>query len=152
VDVHHRQGYLASDTKVYTPIQRRDALSEAVQNPLDSTELGLRASATPNPGKPGFYNLAVTLNVNELHLEHVKSRWVGLIDLGMHFSLSLDFKGTYEGILISFTEDRLRETLRDGFVLRRQIDSGGARGELRVVVQDRSTGSIGSIRVPIGTE
>ena len=47
---------------------------------------------------------------------------------------------------------QVRETLRDGFMLRRQIDSGGARGELRVVVQDHSTGSIGSIRVPIGTE
>ena len=152
VDVHHRKGYLASDTKVYTPIQRREALSEAVQNPLDSTELGLRASAAPISGKPGVYQLAVTLNVNELHLEHIKNRWIGAIDLAMHFSLALDFKGTYEGIIISFTEDRLRETLRDGFMLRRQIDSGGARGELRVVVQDHSTGSIGSIRVPIGTE
>jgi hypothetical protein len=107
---------------------------------------------TPISGKPGFYNLAVTLNINELHLEHPKNRWIGLIDFGTHFSLALDFKGTYEGILISLTEDRLRETLRDGFVMRRQIDSGGQRGELRVVVQDRSTGSIGSIRVPIGTE
>jgi VWFA-related protein len=152
LDVHHRQGYLASDTTVYTPIQRREALSEAVQNPLDSTELGLRASAIPIPGRPGVYQLALELNVNELHLEHLKDRWIGAIDFATHFSLALDFKGTHEGILISLTEDRLRETLRDGLVMRRQIDSGGARGELRVVVQDHSTGSIGSIRVPIGTE
>jgi VWFA-related protein len=152
LEVHYRQGYLASDTKVYTPRQRREAMTDAIQNPLDSTELGLRATTTALTGQPGVYRLAVTLNVNELHLEHVKNRWVGDIDFGTHFSLALDFKGTYETIRLSFTEDRLRETLKDGFVLRRNIDSGGQSGELRVVVQDRSTGSIGSVRIPIGTE
>jgi len=152
LEVHHRQGYLASDTKVYTPRQRREAMTDAIQNPLDSTELGLRATATAVSGKPGVYRLAVTLGVNELHLEHVKNRWVGDIDFGTHFSLALDFKGSYETIRLSLTEDRLRETLKNGFVLRRDIDSGGQSGELRVVVQDRSTGSIGSIRVPIGTD
>jgi len=150
--VHHRKGYLAADTKVYTPRQRREAMNEAVQNPLDSTELGLRASATPISGRPGVYWLAVTLSVNELHLEHQKDRWVGTIDFGTHYSLALDFKGTYETIRISLTEERLRETLRDGFVLEREIDSRGSVGELRIVVQDRSTGSIGSVRVPIGSE
>ena len=152
IDVHHRQGYLASDTKVYTPRQRREAMTDAVQNPLDSTELGLRASATAVPGRPGVYQLAVTLNVNELRLEHQKDRWIGNIDFGTHFSLALDFKGTYETIRLSLTEERLRETLKDGFVMRREIDSDGQSGELRVVVQDRATGSIGSVRVPIGAE
>ena len=151
VEVHHRKGYLAADTKVYTPIQRREAMNEAVQNPLDSTELGLRASATPISGRPSVYWLAVRLSVNELHLEHQKDRWVGTIDFGTHYSLALDFKGTYETIRISLTEERLRETLRDGFVLEREIDSSGSVGELRIVVQDRSTGSIGSVRVPIGS-
>jgi len=150
VEVHHRQGYLADDTKIYTPRQRREAMTDAIQNPLDSTELGLRASIAPISGRPGFYKLALTLNVNELHLEHVKDRWIGNIDFGTHFSQALDFKGSYETIRISLTEDRLRQTLQDGFVFRREISS--QPGELRVVVQDRSTGSIGSVRVPLGTE
>ncbi len=152
VEVHYRQGYLASDTKVYTPRQRREAMTDAVQNPLDSTELGLRASTTAVAGRPGVYQLAVTLNVSELHLEHVKDRWIGAIDFGTHFSQALDFRGTLETIRVSLTEDRLRETLDKGFVLRRELDSGGETGELRIVVQDRATGSIGSVRVPIGTE
>jgi VWFA-related protein len=151
IEVHHRQGYLASDTKVYTPRQRREAMTDAVQNPLDSTELGMRASTTPVPGQPGVYQLTVTLNVNELHLEHQKDRWIGNIDFGTHFSLALDFRGTYETIRLSFTEARLREALKDGFVMRRDINSFGQSGVLRVVVQDRGTGSIGSVRVPIGT-
>jgi hypothetical protein len=150
VEVHHRQGYLADDTKIYTPRQRREAMTDAIQNPLDSTELGLRASIAPISSRPGSYKLALTLNVNELHLEHVKNRWVGDIDFGTHFSQALDFKGSYETIRISLTEDRLRQTLKDGFVFRREINS--QPGELRVVVQDRSTGSIGSVRIPLGTE
>ena len=149
VEVHHRQGYLADDTKIFTPRERREAMTNAVQNPLDSTELGLRASIAAIAGRPGFYELAVTLNVNELHLEHIKNRWVGNIDFGTHHSLALDFKGSYETIVISLTEDRLRQTLKDGFVFRRPMSS--QPGELRVVIQDRSTGYIGSVRVPIGT-
>ncbi len=155
VEIHHRQGYLADDTKIFTPKQRREAMTDAVQNPLDSTELGLRASVAAISGRPGIYELSVTLNINELHLEHVKDRWIGDIDFGTHFSPAQDFKGTYETIRISLTEDRLRQTLQNGFVLRRAIDSGGLPGELRVVVQDRSTGTIGSVRIPItpvGTE
>jgi VWFA-related protein len=152
VEVHHRQGYLADDTKIFTPLQRREAMTDAIQNPLDSTELGLRASIAEVSGRPGVHRLAVTLGVNELHLEHVKNRWVGDIDFGTHFSQSADFKGSYETIHLSFTEDRLRQTLQNGFVLRRDVDFGGRSGELRVVIQDRSTGSIGSVRVPIGTE
>ncbi|MGH9648372.1 MAG: VWA domain-containing protein, partial [Bryobacteraceae bacterium] len=150
VEVHHRQGYLADDTKIFTPRQRREAMTDAIQNPLDSTELGLRATIAAISGRPGFYKLELTLNVNELHLEHIKNRWVGEIDFGTHFSQALDFKGTYETIRLSLTEDRLRQTLKDGFVFRREINS--EPGELRVVVQDRSTGSIGSVRIPIGTQ
>jgi VWFA-related protein len=152
VEVHHRQGYLADDTKIYTPKQRREAMTDAVQNPLDSTELGLRASIGAISGRPGIYALDVTLSVNELHLEHIKDHWVGQIDFGTHFSPAVDYKGTYETIRINLTEARLRETLQNGFVLRRAIDSGGLPGELRVVVQDRSTGSIGSVRIPIKTD
>jgi VWFA-related protein len=152
LDVHHRQGYLAADTKVFTPKQRRGAISDAVENPLDATELGLRASAVPLKGRPGFYTLELTLAVNELHLDHQKDRWIGAIDFGTHFSTSPTLRGTLETIRISLTEARLRETLKNGFVLRREVDSGGETGELRIVVQDRSTGSIGSVRVPIGTD
>ena len=150
VEVHHRQGYLADDTKIFTPRQRREAMTDAIQNPLDSTELGLRASIAAISGRPGIYKLALTLNVNELHLEHIKNRWIGDIDFGTHFSQALDFKGSYETIRISLTEDRLRQTLKDGFVFRREISS--QPGELRVVVQDRSTGTIGSVRIPLGPE
>ena len=152
VEVHHRQGYLADDTKIFTPRQRRDAMTDAIQNPLDSTELGLRASVKALPGRAGVYNLAVTLNVNELHLEHVKNRWIGDIAFGTHSSLALDFKGSYETLRINLTEARLRETLQKGFVLRRDVNFVGQSGELRVVVQDQSTGSIGSVRVPIGIQ
>ena len=53
VEVHHRQGYLADDTKIFSPRQRREAMTDAIQNPLDSTELGLRASIAAISGLPG---------------------------------------------------------------------------------------------------
>ncbi len=150
VEVHHRQGYLALDTRLTTVRERRDGVNNAVQNPLDATELGLRASALPLAGHPGAYELEVRLNVNELHLDHVKDRWIGSISYGTHFSPSPTLTGTLETVRISLTEDRLRETLNNGFLLRRVINAEGANGELRIVVQDRASGYIGSVRIPIG--
>ena len=68
------------------------------------------------------------------------------------WSVHKTLRGTLETIRISLTEERLRETLAKGFVLRRELDAGSETGDLRIVVQDRATGSIGSVRVPIGME
>ena len=140
VEVRHRDGYYASDEKVANPVNRRESINAIYGNPLDATQIGLRGSATPVPDKPGIYRLEITVNASELHLEHVKDRWLASIAFGTLFSPSESTQGSLETIRLNLTEDRLRKALENGYVFSREISAGGLNGELRVVVQDRATG------------
>ena len=57
-------------------------------------------------------------------------------------------KGTLETIRLSLTEDRLRAALKDGYVLRRKVVMGDRTANLRVAIEDTSTGIVGSVSVP----
>jgi VWFA-related protein len=149
-DVRHRQGYFALDAKAAASGQWRDVLNELMQNPLEATKLGLRASATPVANKPGIYSLEVAVDLKDLHLEHRKDRWVAMLAFATQLSPSPSNKGSVETMQVSLTEDRLRAALRDGYVFRRTMAAGDLTGELRVVVEDPTSQAVGSVSVPVG--
>jgi VWFA-related protein len=150
VELRHRKGYVASELKPPTDKQRQVSLNETFLNPLEETSLGLAALAQPDPAKPGAYLLDLSLNVNELHLERENNRWVALLAIATQFPPKKRPNGTLETIKLTLTEDRLKQALRDGYIIRRPYLAGDLKGDLRVVLQDRVTGLAGSVRVPIG--
>jgi hypothetical protein len=124
-----------------------------MQNPLEATRLGLRASITPLKDTAvkdttDLYELELTLDLGGLHLEHQKNRWVGSIAYGTLLTPSDSTKGTLETIRLSLTEDRLRAALKDGYVLRRKVVMGDRTGNLRVSIEDTATGVVGSVTIP----
>jgi VWFA-related protein len=148
-DFGARKGYFALDAKNAVNGHWRERLTESMQNPLEATQLGLRASVSPAKGESGIYNLDITLDFEGLHLEHDQNgRWSAAIAFGTLFSPSESTKGTLETIRLSLTEDRLRAALENGYVLRRKVDVGDRTGSLRVVIEDAATGTIGSVSVP----
>ena len=147
-DVRARKGYFALDAKNSANGHWRERLNESMENPLEATQLGLRASATPVKGADGVYELEITLDLDGLHLDHQKDRWVASIAFGTLSSPSESTKGTLETIRLSLTEDRLRAALKDGYVLRRKVVIGDRAANLRVVIEDASTGIVGSVSVP----
>jgi VWFA-related protein len=163
-DVRARKGYFALDAKSSANGHWQERLIESMQNPLEATQLGLRASAAPVEGSPGMYNLEITLDLEGLHLERAQNgRWNGAIALGMRFSPAESTKGSLETIGLSLTEDRLKAALKDGYVLRRKVVAGDRTplssapggqsvtvGYLRIVIEDPATGEIGSVSVPFG--
>lgn len=150
-DVRSRKGYFAIDAKNSNNGRWRDRLNETMLNPLEATQLGLRASAIPVTGSPGIYQMSLTLDLDGLHLERAADgRWVAAIALGTLFGPSESSKGSLETIRISLTEAKLRAALQNGYELRRKVVAGPAKGELHVVVEDAATGALGSVRVPLG--
>jgi VWFA-related protein len=150
VEVRHRQGYFASNSRPPDSKQRKASLNEAFLDPLESTAIGLTGSATPVAGKSGTHLLELLLNLNELHLEPEKGRWVALIAIATQFPVKKPPNGTLEEIKITLTEERLKEALRDGYSMKREFSAGGLVGNLRIVLQDRITGQAGSVTVAIG--
>jgi len=149
VDLRHRKGYFATDLKQPTEKQNRVSVQDIFATPLEATGLGMVARLDPYPRQAGVFQLTMTLNVQELHLEREKNNWVALIRLATYFPTAQKPNGTEESIKITLTEQRLRETLANGYTLQQMVIAGGRRGDLRVAVQDRVTGTAGSVKLQL---
>jgi hypothetical protein len=70
------------------------------------------------------------------------------LDLATQFPTQKPPNGSSEQLLITLTEERLREVLRDGLALHRTAVAAQPV-ELRVAIQDLATGAIGSIQLKL---
>jgi hypothetical protein len=95
------------------------------------------------------YQLTMSFNLQELHLEREKNNWVALITLASYFPAAAKPNGTNESIKITLTEQRLRETLANGYTMQRMVIAGNRKGDMRLAIQDRVTGATGSVRLQL---
>ncbi len=151
VDLRYRKGYYATDLKQPTEKQNEESLQEIFATPLEATGIGMIARLDPYLRQAGLYQLTMTFNVQELHLEREKNNWVALIRFATYSPAAAKPNGTEESMKITLTEKRLRETLANGYTLQRPIVVGNPKGDLRVAIQDRVTGAAGSVKLPLAT-
>jgi hypothetical protein len=149
VDLRHRKGYFSSDVKVATSQDRRYTINRAMQNELDATGIGLTGVPTPIEGQSGVFMLDVIIDAHDVQFRPEGDRWVAQLDYATYFSKTPKLVGTIETFAVNLTEDRLREVLANGLALSRGIYAGDEEGRLRIVIEDRSTGKVGSVWIPI---
>ena len=149
VDLRHRKGYYATDLKQPTEKQNEESLDDVFETPLEATGIGMIARLDPDARQAGVSQLTLTFNLQELHLEREKNNWVALIKLATYFPASAKPNGTEEAIKLTLTEKRLRETLVNGYTLRRPMIVGDRKGDMRVAIQDQVTGAAGSVKLPL---
>jgi hypothetical protein len=150
VDLRARKGYFATDLKQPTEKQREASLNEIFETPLEATGIGMSALLEPHTRQAGVYQLTMTFNLQELHLEREKNNWIALITLASYFPKVPKPNGTEESIKITLTEARLRETLANGYTLKRFMILGNRKGEMRLAIQDQVTGASGSVKLQVG--
>jgi VWFA-related protein len=152
VSVRYREAYFAAKTTpapAAAPAANDHPTLEAlIKDPLDATQVRLTAETMPDPAKPGFWQVHVTVDLHDIHLEKQDSMWVGGVDV----SLSIDGSRTARTITtkVKIPDALLTSSLEKGIAVNDSIDRTGQTGRLRVVAQDRATGAVGSIRVPLG--
>lgn len=150
VDVRSREGYYATDLKPLSEKQRHDSVLAIMDSPLDATGIGLNARVRPLRGKADSYDLELTIDLNQIHLDREGNRWVASIDCFTYFPKAKKQNGTEQSLKITLTDDRLRESLTKGYTMHREWDAPVERmGDLRIVVQDRVTGTAGSVRLRV---
>jgi VWFA-related protein len=146
VSVRYRQNYLA--TKTPAAANERPTLETLLKDPLDATQLGLVAETMPDPAKPGFWQVRVSVDLHDVHLENQNNIWVGAVDV------SFFMEGSPTARMISrkveIPADQLAAALEKGIAVSDSIAMNGPAGKLRIVAQDRATGAAGSVRVPLG--
>jgi VWFA-related protein len=150
LEVRARKGYYASESKPPGEKERKKSIDEILDNPLDATAIGLTAVAEPVRDKPGVYDLALTFDLSGIHMDRQGDRWVASMDFVTYFPAAKRPNGDQQVLKISLTEERLRESLANGYTLHRSWNAPAAhKGDLRLVVQDRVTGAAGSIRLHV---
>ncbi len=92
----------------------------------------------------------VALDVKDLALEQKADRWTGAADVAF-IQQAGDGKilgSTSEMLNINMKDETYQRALKDGLVLVKGIFPAEGLNQIRVLVLDRSKGTIGSLRVP----
>jgi VWFA-related protein len=142
-----KKSYLATQTAQ----QQRPALNELIGDPLDATAVGIMAATAPDPAKPGFNAVQVRVSLGDIQFERKADKWVAAIDLGMAIE-GLNGKATNAVTVptnLSLTDEQLKQGLGSGLIIDSAAPTPAQPSRLRVVVQDKSSGSAGSVRIPI---
>jgi len=143
-ELHYRAGYLATRIDVLPPAP---SLAEAFNDLLDSTAVGLAAEATAEAGRPNTYDLRVTVDLHDIHLDRTDGRFTG----GFEYAVpNPSVKGTLKAgsIALSLSDEQLAKGLDIGFTLAvKGVESESDK--IRVVVRDRATGVAGSLKIPV---
>jgi hypothetical protein len=149
VDLRHRKGYYATDLKEPTERQRKQSLDDVFETPLEATGIGIAALLEPYPRQAGVFQLTLSFNLQELHLEREKNNWVAQIQLATYFPAAAKPNGTAESIKLTLTGPRLREALAYGYTLQRLMVVGDRKGDMRLAIQDQITGAAGSVKLQL---
>jgi VWFA-related protein len=142
--LHYRSGYLATRVALPTPAATPDAL---FAGRADSASIGLIAQFTPAAQHPGSYDLRVTVDLHDIHLDRKNGHFTGTLDLSIPDPYAKLTVRTGP-VAIDLTDEQFAEALEKGI----PVSVTGARptmGEIRVVVRDRTTGIAGTLRIPV---
>ena len=149
VDLRNRKGYYATDLTQSAENQRKQSLKDVFETPLEATGIGIAALLKPYARQAGVFQLTLTFNLQELHLEREKNNWVAEIQLATYFPAAAKPNGTEESIKLTLTEQRLREALAYGYTMQRMIIVGNRKGDMRLAIQDQVTGAAGSVKLQL---
>jgi hypothetical protein len=124
----------------------RPKIGEVMADTLPATGIALIAVANPEPAKPGFQKLDVRVTIGDVKFEQLADQWAGSFDLGV--GVEGVAGGNVETFNVKWTNDEYQGALKQGLIVGKSIQTDGKSGIFNVVVQDKASGAVGSIKVP----
>jgi hypothetical protein len=153
-DVRYRRAYLAAEGKPPRPADRLAQLRSAMESPLDATQIGLTAQVLRSSVTGGGREVLLKIDTRTLQQsteETAKGDIVStaLITVATFFQNKPKLPTNITDLKLTFSEARRLEVLREGYMIRLQVDEQGVPGKMRIAVQDRSTGMTGSVTLDV---
>lgn len=142
--LRYRQSYLASGTDAAND---RPALQQLLTDALDSLQLEVAAAASPDDANPGSWQVRVNVNLRDLQLTHEDAKYAGGIEVSFHVEGAP--KVVTKTLKIAIPDDQFAAFLVKGIDTSQTMEAAGSAGAVRVVVQDRTSGAVGSLTVPL---
>ena len=151
LNLRYRKGYFDTEEKPKDEKARHKELNDAVWSPIDASSLGLLVQLAPSPADhAGDLNVFVRIDPTavgmtrngDLHDAVVDVLFVQKDDHGR------ELKGRNDTLTMALKEDSYQKILKDGLVYHQYVPKEAMATQLRIVVRDASSGTIGSVTVP----
>jgi VWFA-related protein len=157
LELHYRTEYLATPQATRQAPPSQISLSDIFESPLNATNIGLTAIATPDPAQRGDYVVDVTVNGADVQLKKQDDRWVGAFRVAIRPELSnggaINANAPMvKTVSLSLTDEQFQALRAAGLKLRLPMRFGDRTGTLRIVIQDTANGAAGSLRLPLGAK
>jgi VWFA-related protein len=153
--VRHRKNYAALNAKTLATQQPHPTLAVLAGDALDASAIKIMAATAPSPKQPGIHLVQVKVDLADLTLERKGDKWTGAFDLGLELQGATRQQSSQvnvKTIPLSLSDDQLKQGLRAGLLIDNTVPTPAQPMKLRVVVQDKLSGSAGSVRIPIGPQ
>jgi hypothetical protein len=151
LNVRYPKGYFALKDSPPTPDERRNSLLTVIKSPLDSSAIPLEVKVDRvNQPTANSLSLSGSIGIHDLQLMQSGDIHVGALDITV---IEQDQTGkvlheSSNRIILRFTEKQYPAFLKSGITFRKSVQPQAGVIMLRVLVQDPSTGAIGSLIIP----
>lgn len=139
----YRKSYIA------TVRTDRPQINELIADRLDANRVGLMAAAAPAPNRPGADAVQIRVDLKDLQFEKRADKWVTSFDLALAIEAGGEPKVAVSPESLSLSDDQLKQGLAGGVTIDNTVPAPDKAATLRIVVQDKSSGEAGSIRIPL---
>lgn len=149
VDVRFRKGYVDTKEKPLDEKVRQAELRDSVWSPLDATAIGVSIVIKPDAEKNQLM-VALQIDGRNISLEPSGDRHNGKLDLLFiqKDNQGHQFNGLNDNLEMRLSDNNYRKVMTNGMFYQKMLDRHPQATQLRVVVRDAASGSMGSITVP----
>jgi hypothetical protein len=151
LSAHYRKGYYDVADQPQDARVRKTELQDAVWSPLDSSAMGLVVQVAPGGADhPNSIDVYVKVDANAIGITQNGDRRDGAIDvlLVQKNERGRTFHGENDTISLAMKPETYQKIQQQGFVFHKVIARAAQATQLRVVVRDQSSGTLGSVTVP----
>jgi VWFA-related protein len=150
--LRYRQGYYASIDGSTADDAVKSALQQAAVSPLETTSLGLVVNGKiVAPPSARNLQLQIALDPKQFLLKESGDRQKGALDMAF---VQRDASGNIlvgdkQHLELNFEQKQYEFLCKAGMVLQRSVTVQPQSDEIRVVVRDLGSGSLGSVTIPV---
>lgn len=143
VQVRHREGYFALPPDAAGTRPRQAAVAAAVASPLEATAIPIDVTVSPDNAR---YRLAIRLDPSALAFRTNNGSWSGEVDVAVAQLLDTrEFVRDDQPLPLSGDAAARERLLADGVHLTRSLDLRPDARQVRIIVRDVVTGTVGSL-------
>ncbi|MCU1259254.1 MAG: hypothetical protein JWO80_2139 [Bryobacterales bacterium] len=151
LNLRYRKGYFDETGKPLDPKMRMTELKDAVIDPLEATSLGLIVGIRPDPKDKSAAAVVIKVDQKGISLEPNADRWSGKLDVVIvqKNNRGQQFAAVNQSIDLNLTKPTYDKLVKEqGLLFTKAVTLVPQARELRVVVRDVPSGTMGSVTVP----